>query len=242
LLWKRYDKLETFMEEVRVRDRFERSETEKLIAEKPRFFKPNGSQHQKQHKFWESVRKSENFKESSRTDNNSNKNLNIRCYNCNELGHLSRKCSRTKTKQSIDAEQKRNAKSPNETSNMDSDRRRENHDRRKESNDRTNEKGNTNPRKFNAAVTLTNIDKPVVPITVGDKNVFALIDTGADVSLIDRKLVNSKIYPWQDTKLKSVTGSFTPKGWVTLETKIGTIEYFVPRVGVCSDLPVPVIF
>lgn len=83
-----------------------------------------------------------------------------------------------------------------------------------------------------------------IPATInGNMTIDALPDIGSCVTLLRRCFVpeNMTIFPWQDGSYATPEGKCTPSGWISLRIQVGSIDYVLPKVGLCDKLPIAMI-
>lgn len=144
------------------------------------------------------------------------------CFRCKKKGHISYNCTLETSK-----EQKENPKS----SKMNT------------INSKIQQKPET---KTNQVSCVQDIEPNVtmIPVTVNETiKLDALPDSGSVITIIDKKMLpeNTLVYPWQKGSFKAAGSLFTPIGWLTARVQVGKIDYIMPQIAICKDLPVPMI-
>lgn len=83
-----------------------------------------------------------------------------------------------------------------------------------------------------------------IPATInGNLTIDALPDVLSCATLLRKCFVpvNATIFPWQDGSYATPEGNCTPSGWISLRIQVGNIDYVMPKVGLCDNLPIAMI-
>lgn len=150
------------------------------------------------------------------------------CFRCKKKGHVSYNCT-MKTETNIKNEASTSAPNPL-TDNL-----------------KYNKTTTQKDKYMNHQINCIQDDIPTVtliPVTVnGNIEVKALPDSGSVVTLIDKKIIpaDTEVYPWQKGAFKVAGNIFTPIGWISARIQVGKIDYIMPQIGICTDLPVDMI-
>ncbi|KAK8779210.1 hypothetical protein V5799_019450 [Amblyomma americanum] len=137
------------------------------------------------------------------------------CFNCGNIGHLSRDCTRPKTEATIRAERRRGA--------------------------RTNEALNTGPtnRQANCFLQSTGGTLPIVKGFVGNRPVRVCIDSGSNVSVLNEGSLGPDVRsrPWTSPeKIEVLDRCIRPSRVATMEVTVGTSTVRLEEV-VIAPLP-----
>lgn len=84
----------------------------------------------------------------------------------------------------------------------------------------------------------------LIPVTVNNNiQLTALPDSGSVLTIIDKSYLpnDTQLYAWQKGDYKVAGSNFTPIGWFSSRLQIGKIDYVMPQIAVCENLPVPMI-
>lgn len=84
----------------------------------------------------------------------------------------------------------------------------------------------------------------VIPVVLNDKiKLNALPDSGSVITIIDKNQLSpdTQVYPWQKGSYKVAGNYFTPIGWITARVQVGKIDYIMPQIAICENLPVAMI-
>lgn len=147
------------------------------------------------------------------------------CYRCKAKGHISYSCPKAQT-------------SSETTSNP--------VPRQAQDNARS-DKNITKDKNIQKQINCFEYDIPsltLIPATVnGNIQLNALPDSGSVITLIDKKHLppDTEVYPWQKGAYKVAGNMFTPIGWISARLQVGKIDYIMPQIGICSELPVDMI-
>ncbi|GFT93339.1 uncharacterized protein TNCV_1483821 [Trichonephila clavipes] len=71
----------------------------------------------------------------------------------------------------------------------------------------------------------------------------ALCDPCADITIIQQSCIpaDAVIHPWTDGLFQAVDHKINPIGWIFLNLSVGNIVHTMPKVGICTHLPFPLI-
>ncbi|GFX53017.1 uncharacterized protein TNCV_3228851 [Trichonephila clavipes] len=71
----------------------------------------------------------------------------------------------------------------------------------------------------------------------------ALRDPCADITIIQQSCIpaDAIIHPWTDGQFQVVDHKINPIGWISLNLSVGKIVHTMPKVGICTNLPFPLI-
>ncbi|GFU17644.1 uncharacterized protein NPIL_382821 [Nephila pilipes] len=96
---------------------------------------------------------------------------------------------------------------------------------------------------INCIKTHTN-KRALIPVVIdNDSEIQALCDPCADITVIQKSYIPSDtvIHPWTDGQFQVVDHEIKPIGWISLNIDVGHIKHMMPKVGICAQLPFPLI-
>ncbi|GFT68866.1 uncharacterized protein NPIL_617751 [Nephila pilipes] len=96
---------------------------------------------------------------------------------------------------------------------------------------------------INCIKTHTN-KRALIPVIIdNDTEIQALCDPCADITVIQKSYIPSDtvIHPWTDGQFQVVDHEMKPIGWISLNIDVGHIKHMTPKVGICAQLPFPLI-
>ncbi|GFY33518.1 uncharacterized protein TNCV_4538461 [Trichonephila clavipes] len=102
----------------------------------------------------------------------------------------------------------------------------------------------TNPsNSVNYIITQTN-KRALIPVVINNSiEIQALCDSYADITIIQQSCIpaDAVIHPWIDEQFQVVDHKISPIGWISLNLSVGNIVHTMPKVGLCTHLPFPLI-
>ncbi|GFQ90393.1 uncharacterized protein TNCT_466241 [Trichonephila clavata] len=191
---------------------------------------------------------------------------NITCWHCGDKGHASFMCSLPPPERGSPIAPPRNTSrqiqdnqiniSPPSTSGLTSS-----HNKTPRGNTSSNfsdSSSNTNRNSTNARSMLTKTNnsnsinciktntnkRALIPVIINnDTEIQALCDPCADITVIQQSYIPSDIviHPWTDGEFQVVDHEIKPTGWISLDIKIGNIKHIMLKIGICAQLPFPLI-
>lgn len=106
---------------------------------------------------------------------------------------------------------------------------------------------NNNKTTFHKQVGCIQNDSPnitLIPVIInGSLKCNALPDSGSVITIIDKNVLpqDTQVYPWDKGNYKVAGNILTPIGWLSARIQVGKIDYVMPQIAVCDNLPVPMI-
>ncbi|GFX64540.1 uncharacterized protein TNCV_2811651 [Trichonephila clavipes] len=102
----------------------------------------------------------------------------------------------------------------------------------------------TNPsNSVNCIKTQTN-KRALIPVMINNSiEIQVLCDPYADITIIQQSCIpaDAVIHPWTDGQFQVVDPKINPIGWISLNLSVGKIVHTMPKVGICTHLPFPLI-
>ncbi|GFY48161.1 uncharacterized protein TNIN_135731 [Trichonephila inaurata madagascariensis] len=80
----------------------------------------------------------------------------------------------------------------------------------------------------------------LIPVILNNgTEIQALCDPYADITVIQQSCVPNDIviHPWTDGQFQVVDHEIKPIGWISLNIIAGNVEYMMPKIGICTQLP-----
>ncbi|GFS97993.1 uncharacterized protein TNCV_2019271 [Trichonephila clavipes] len=91
----------------------------------------------------------------------------------------------------------------------------------------------------------TQINKrALIPVVINNSiEIQALCDPYADITIIQQSCIpaDTVIHPWTDEQFQVVDHKINPISWISLNLSVGNIVHTMPKVGICTHLPFPLI-
>ncbi|GFW07994.1 retrovirus-related Pol polyprotein from transposon 17.6 [Trichonephila clavipes] len=86
--------------------------------------------------------------------------------------------------------------------------------------------------------------RALIPAVINNSiEIQALWDPCADITIIQQSCIpaDAVIHPWTDGQCQVIDHKINPIGWISLNLSVGNIVHTMPKVGICTHLPFPLI-
>ncbi|GFU15320.1 uncharacterized protein NPIL_11611 [Nephila pilipes] len=190
---------------------------------------------------------------------------NITCWRCGDKGHVSFMCNLPPPERGSPIASPRNISLQIQYNQMDiqlpsfsSSTSSHNTPRGATSSNFSDSCRNTNRNSINAKSTLPNANssnsincikthtnkRALIPVIIhNDTEIQALCDPSADIKAIQKSYIPSDtiIHPWTNGQFQVFDHEIKPIGWISLNIYVGHIKHMMPKVGICAQLPFPLI-
>ncbi|GFS72450.1 uncharacterized protein NPIL_649651 [Nephila pilipes] len=190
---------------------------------------------------------------------------NITCWRCGDKGHASFMCSLPPPERGSPIAPPRNTSRQIQDNRMDiplpsfsSSTSSHNTPRGATSSNFSDSRRNTYRNSINAKSTLPNANSSnsincikthtnksaLIPVIIdNDTEIQALCYPCADITVFQKSYIpsNTVIHPWTDGQFQVVDHEIKPIGWISLNIDVGHIKHMMPKVGICPQLPFPLI-
>ncbi|GFW77450.1 hypothetical protein TNCV_2498431 [Trichonephila clavipes] len=102
----------------------------------------------------------------------------------------------------------------------------------------------TNPSNSVNCIKTQTHKRELIPVVVNNSiEIQALCDPCADITIIQQSCIpaDAVIHPWTDGQFQVVDHKINPISWISLNLSVGKIVHTMPKVGICTHLPFPLI-